>query len=341
VRVLRPVLVGAGLAFVLNILLRRLRPLFRRGALARRPRLADGLSLAATYLVFLGAAVGILLFILPQLAESLRTFAANLETYYNTAVGAANSLAASVDPALWAKLDLPQRLNSLYQRLPALLEAMGGGLVAALREFAGGLMDTMLGLLISVYLLAGKDHMKRQFKRALAALLPQRQAAGTGRLLRMVEQTFSAFIGGQCVEALILGTLCFIGMNIFGFAYAPLVSVIVGVTNLIPIVGPILGTIPCALLLLLVDPVKALWFVVFIIVLQQLESNLIYPRVVGTSVGLPAFWVLLAVIVGGGLGGVAGMVIGIPTMAILHRLAQEALDRREAVQPSPERTDTP
>ena len=120
------------------------------------------------------------------------------------------------------------------------------------------------------------------------------------------------------MDACILGLLCFIGMSIFHFQYPVLISVIIGLTNMIPIVGPIVGTVPCALILLLVEPKQAIWFVVFVIVIQQIDSNLIYPRVVGGSVGLPAMWVLFAVIVGGGLFGVLGMVLGVPVMSLIY-----------------------
>ncbi|MBQ8917691.1 MAG: AI-2E family transporter, partial [Oscillospiraceae bacterium] len=148
---------------------------------------------------------------------------------------------------------------------------------------------------------------------------------------KLSSRTFSAFFSGQILEALILGVLCFVGMSIFSFSYAPMISVIIGITNMIPIVGPLLGTIPCALLILLAEGnlLRTVWFVVFIIVLQQLEANIIYPRVVGTQVGLPSFWVLSAVVVGGGLFGVAGMIIGIPLLAVVRKLLLEEVERRE------------
>ena len=137
------------------------------------------------------------------------------------------------------------------------------------------------------------------------------------------------------MDACILGLLCFIGMSIFHFQYPVLISVIIGLTNMIPIVGPIVGTVPCALILLLVEPKQAIWFVVFVIVIQQIDSNLIYPRVVGGSVGLPAMWVLFAVIVGGGLFGVLGMVLGVPVMSLIYVILREKTLPEGEIPPSP------
>ena len=156
--------------------------------------------------------------------------------------------------------------------------------------------------------------------------------------MKLTVDTFSSFVNGQLTEAFILGVLCYIGMKVFRFDYAVLISVIIGITNMIPIVGPIAGTIPCALVLLLASPRQAVWFVLFVIVLQQLESNLIYPRVVGSSVGLPPLWVLLAVVLGGGLGGILGMILGIPVLSLVYTYLQnrlKELEPEEAPKPVP------
>lgn len=329
-RILRPVIVGGAMAFVLNIPLVRIRALYGRlDGLARRPGAADALSILTVYLAFFAVAGGVVLFVLPQLGESVELFTSNFDSYYRNLMALINQVSASMDPDFWNQLDLTGWLEELYQQMPALSELVQSalsGVVGAVSGIVGGVMDTFLGFLISIYLLADKRRMTKRGKAVIKAFLPGAWPEKALALLRMIHQTFSAFIGGQCTEAVILGLLCFVGMSLLGFGYAPLISVIIAITNLIPIVGPILGTVPCALILLLVKPMDAVWFVLFIIVLQQLESNLIYPRVVGTSVGLPAFWVLLSVIVGGGLFGVLGMILGIPTVSIAYRLIHAASD---------------
>ncbi len=333
--VLRPFIVGGILAFILNIPLARIRPLFSKGWFEKHPGAANALSILAVYLLAFALITGIVLFIIPPFVQSIRTFAANLEGYYQNVLAAVNQFSAKVEPEIWAKLGITQRLADLYKNLPALLEKLGsglvGGVVGAVTGLVGGVVDTFMGFLVSLYILADKNRMKLQGSRVIKAMLPENISSALLRVLKMTSRTFSAFFSGQITEAFILGALCFLGMSILGFSYAPMISVIIGITNLIPIVGPIVGTIPCALLILLAEGnlLHTVGFVAFVIILQQLEANLIYPRVVGTQVGLPAFWVLAAVVVGGGLFGVAGMIVGIPALAVARRLLHEEVDRRE------------
>ncbi len=189
-----------------------------------------------------------------------------------------------------------------------------------------GTVDFVIGMVLSVYIISDKANLKRQTDRLLKKILRENIYKKTVYYLHAGKVSFSNFISGQLTEAFILGFLCFIGMNIFRFEYSLMISVIIGITNIIPIAGPILGTIPCAFILLLADPMEAVWFVIFIIVLQQIESNLIYPKVVGNSVGLPPMWVLIAVTVGGGLYGIIGMIIGIPLMSVIYGMVHEQDD---------------
>ena len=185
-----------------------------------------------------------------------------------------------------------------------------------------------MGIVFSVYILLDKQRLKKNAK-TIAKLVFKSKYNRLEKIMTLAYDTFANFISGQLTEAVILGIMCFIGMSIFRFDYAPLISVIIGITNMIPIVGPILGTIPGAFIQLLVDPIKAVWFVVFIIVIQQIDSNLIYPKVVGNSIGLPALWVLFAITVGGGIGGVLGMILGVPIVSILYALIGEKIRKSE------------
>ena len=157
------------------------------------------------------------------------------------------------------------------------------------------------------------------------ALFKEKTAENISSTLSLISQTFSNYIAGQIIEAFVLGTLSFIGMTIFGFEYPLLISVFLGVTSLIPVIGPYIGTIPSAFILLLISPLKAFWFIIFVIGLQQIESNIFYPRVVGTKVGLPAIWVLVAVLVGGGLFGIIGILIAVPTMSVIYDLSRKRI----------------
>jgi predicted PurR-regulated permease PerM len=179
-----------------------------------------------------------------------------------------------------------------------------------------------------VYLINGKETLCRQAKRLVYAFLPKRLAEECIDVSNLMNQCFSNFISGQLMEACILGLLCFIGMNIFGFEYAFLISLMIGVTAIVPVVGAFIGTIPAVFLLFLVEPMQAVWFLVFILVLQQLEGHVIYPKVVGESMGLPALWVLLGIMTGGGLGGVPGMLLGVPLLTIGYKLLSRTIQRR-------------
>ena len=145
---------------------------------------------------------------------------------------------------------------------------------------------------------------------------------------KLANVTFAKFITGQCIEAVILGALCFVGMNIFSMPYSLLISVLIGVTALIPVFGAFIGTIPAVFLILIINPIQALWFIVFILCLQQFEGNIIYPKVVGNSVGLSAIWVMLAMLVGGSTLGLIGMLIGIPTFSVAYQLIKEYTNKR-------------
>lgn len=192
----------------------------------------------------------------------------------------------------------------------------------------GGLIDFIIALIFAIYVLLSKETLSGQIKRGMQAFLPERIRNGILHVATTAHGIFCAFVTGQCIEAVILGSLCAVGMLIFGFPYAAMIGVLVGVTALIPVVGGFIGAGVGAFLILMIDPFEALMFVVFIVVLQQIEGNVIYPRVVGNSVGLPAMWVLAAVSVGGGIGGIVGMLFAVPTVSVIYTLLRETTRKR-------------
>ena len=184
--------------------------------------------------------------------------------------------------------------------------------------------------IFAVYMLLSKEKLLLTAKKVFYAHLNKDTADHIVSIFKHANKVFRSFVGGQITEAFILGILCYIGMLIFRMPYAPLISVIMGVSSLVPVIGPIVGTIPSAILILLESPIVALWFVIYIIVLQQVEGNVIYPRVVGSAIGISGFWVLLAVTVGGGLFGVLGILIGVPLMAVIYTLYGEFVNKKIA-----------
>lgn len=192
----------------------------------------------------------------------------------------------------------------------------------------GGIVDIVIALIFAIYVLLSKETLKKQVDKLFQAFLSGKTRLFVLHVTSTSQKIFSAFITGQCIEAVILGSLCTIGMLIFKFPYAGMIGVLVGVTALIPVVGAFIGAGVGAFLILMIDPFQALMFLVFIVILQQIEGNVIYPKVVGSSVGLPAMWVLAAVTVGGSLGGIIGMLFSVPVASIIYTLAGEFTKRQ-------------
>ena len=202
--------------------------------------------------------------------------------------------------------------------------------VSTVISLSNGIFNGVLSVVFAVYCLIRKEILARQGRRILYSFLPESVCDESIRILRMTNATFSRFISGQCLEAVILGAMFAVCMSIFRMPYMQLISVIISITALVPIVGAFAGCIIGAFFILVVDPALAFWFVILFLALQQIEGNLIYPRVVGTSVGLPGMWVLVAVAIGGDLMGVGGMLLMIPLASVVYSLLRELTDRRLA-----------
>jgi predicted PurR-regulated permease PerM len=223
-------------------------------------------------------------------------------------------------------------INSFFEKLPQLSSNILSGFFPKLIDITSNavtsIFNIVLGIILSVYILSDKDRIKRQILAILYALLPNKAINKVKYLLNISNKTFNLFVIGQLTEAFILGVLCFIGLLIFKFNYPLLISVIVAVTSLIPVAGVIIGAIPSIFILFMAEPIQALWFILFIAILQLVEGNLIYPRVVGDSLGLPPLWVLLAIIIGGGLIGILGILLSVPIISILYQLIKEYVSKK-------------
>jgi predicted PurR-regulated permease PerM len=227
-------------------------------------------------------------------------------------------------------LDLAGLIQKLVSFISNSLTSIADKALQLVIGLSTGIFNGVLSFVFALYCLARKEILARQGRRLLYAIVPEKIADEVVRILRMSNSTFSNFISGQCLEAVILGLMFTVCMTIFGMPYMPLVSVTIAVTALVPIVGAFVGCIVGAFFILIDSPVLAFWFVIMFLILQQIEGNLIYPKVVGTSIGLPGMWVLVAVAVGGDLMGVAGMLLMIPLASVLYALAREFTDKRLA-----------
>lgn len=202
-------------------------------------------------------------------------------------------------------------------------------IVVAVSAVFSTVVTGFLGFIFAIYLLLGKEQLQNQGKRLMGSYLPDKWVEKLAYLLKVLDDSFHRYIVGQCTEAIILGVLCIAGMLILGLPYAPMIGTLIGFTALIPVAGAYIGATVGAIMIFTVSPVEALIFLIFIVVIQQIEGNLIYPKVVGNSVGLPAIWVLATVTIGGSLMGIMGMLIGVPIAGALYRLIREDMNRRE------------
>lgn len=327
VALLSPFLVGFGLAFILDrpvsFFTRVYRKLIRRESL--RQRLSHGLGILTTYLLVIIVLVLAGVFMVPQLAHSISTLVGYMGRLQEVADWITTRLSldpidiSSVSTFLKELIDNPAGI--INQIFPYVY-----GFTSSVISFAA---NAILSVVTSIYLLADKKRLLVRCRKISYTVLPYRRAKRLGERMHLIGDTFAKFIDGQFTEAVILGVLCFFGMLLFRFDYALLISVIIATFNMIPYIGAWLGSIPAIFILLMTDkPLNAVWFVIFLITLQQIESNLIYPKVVGESVGLPALWVLLSVVVFGGLFGVVGMLIAVPIMSVVYRLLREYTGKR-------------
>lgn len=327
-KILTPFFVGFAFAFILNkpykLFYKTYSKVFKK---EKTKKFANILAIFTTYLLTFAIIAALISFIVPQLVESVSTLVENFDRYSTNFMDFVNNL------------KLIDKLNIDITRFDAIVEDLINSAATAVKSFFPYLLsftssvintvtNIFFGIIISIYILVSKVTLKEHVKGLIYAFIPKKKADTFYEISTISSTTFSNFISGQLIEALILGVFCFVGMLIFKFPYAVLISTIIGITNVVPIVGPFIGAIPSTFIILLVNPTKAIWFVIFIICIQQIEGDIIYPKVVGDSIGLPAIWVLMSIIVGGGLFGVAGMVLGVPITSIVYRLLKkETKDR--------------
>lgn len=341
---LTPFITGLCIAFILNVLMRFLEtkvfaPLNQRCGKVwhalRRP-----LCLILTMAIFAGVLLVVLLIIVPEIKNTVQNIAVQLPGYIAQAqqwlIQTAGQFGIAQEQLTLPQIDWEQAMQLVVNFFQSGSLDFINKTVNVTGSIMGGVFNAVISLVFAIYLLLQKERLLGQVQRLMLAYLPERRCQRIFEVGRLSNKVFSNFFAGQFIEAIILGVLCGAGMAIFRMPYALTIGVLVGFLALIPIFGAITGTVVGALLILMVDPLQAVWFVVFLVILQQIEGNLIYPRVVGTSVGLPGIWVLLAVSVGGGAFGVTGMLVGVPLASVIYTLLRQSVRRR-----SRERLKTP
>lgn len=336
---LLPFIVGLCVAFILNVPMKALERLIfkeRPNATERAKRISRKIkrpaSLVLTLVIFVGAIFLVCFIVIPEISNTFKTLKDAIPGFTNRVSNLYTMIAEKL-PEInsWVE-NFNIDWQNISKEIATYVQNISSNLINSTVDFASsfftGVYNGILGIIFAVYILLQKEKLERQMRSIIGAYIPDKHAEYFIHVCRMINNTFSKFLGGQCTEAFILGSLCFIGMTILRIPYALAVGVLVTFTAFIPIVGAFLGTAIGAFLICVTDPIKALWFIVFFIILQQIEGNLIYPRVVGSSVGLPSLWVLFAVTVGGGMMGILGIFVSVPICSVIYCLLKENVDRR-------------
>ena len=331
--ILSPFIIGAAIAFILNVPLRAVERWFSK---IGNTGVRRAVAILVTLVLILLVLTGVFYLLIPQVAKTVETLVEKLPAFFNGVIADINVYLSENPEALqwlqentnFANLDWASLIQKAVSIVSDSLTTVVDKLFTTVVGVGSGIFNAVISFVFALYCLARKEILASQFRRVLYALVPEKVGDEVVRIMRMTNSTFSNFISGQCLEALILGLMFAVCMPIFGMPYMPLVSVVIAVTALVPIVGAFAGCIVGAFFILVDSPLLAFWFVVMFLILQQIEGNLIYPKVVGTSIGLPGMWVLLAVAVGGDLMGVGGMLLMIPVTSVLYALAREFADKR-------------
>lgn len=335
VRIGMPIIMGFIIAYLLTPIVnffekKLIYPLLKKCAIHKTEKLkrrVRSVTILCVLMIVSFIIYSLFAMILPQLISSIQSIASHFPTYVTNFTNWFQDI-RTLNPVLdeyltqniiltdskeiteWFNKNIAPNIKNLGN----LATTLYNGVFSVMRF----LFEFMIGIIISIYLMSSKELFSGQSKKIAYALFEENKANHLIRNMRFVHKTFIGFLSGKIVDSIIIGILCFLGTSFLEIPYAILVSVIVGVTNIIPFFGPYLGAIPCAILILMISPIHCLYFVIFIIILQQIDGNIIGPKILGNSTGISSFWVIFAITIFGGLFGIPGMVIGVPVFAIIY-----------------------
>lgn len=328
--ILQPFIIGFGIAYLLNFILKfyEERVLRLKGLDKIKPKGKRALGIILTYITAAIVLTLFIQFVLPQVVESIKGLVESIPGYID-------ELTKLLDEAM-LKLDISEEYLALatdkwnefqiwiIEFTKGLLPVIGGWVKAV----AASIWNIILGIIISIYLLIDKEKFYALGKKITYAVFNKDAANAVLRLTHQSNDTFGKFLSGKILDSTIIGILTFIILTIFKMPYTILISVIIGITNIIPFFGPFFGAIPSTIIILFVSPVKALWFILIIVVIQQLDGNIIGPKILGDSIGISAFWILFSLLVAGKFAGLLGMIIGVPVFAVIYSIIKEMVEGR-------------
>lgn len=326
--VFSPIIGGFVLAYLLNIPMKAIEDnLFKK--LKIKQGLKRSLSLVLTIVLVFGFIVLSISFVLPQLIASLQQLQFQATAEYFAQL-------ESLVEDLFIQLNLSDEIvnqiltiwTSIVSGATDFMLSLADQALNGVSSLLSVIFNTIISVVLGLYILLSKERLATTFKKVFYAFTSTSWCDRSTKYIKIVNHSFENFIRGQVVEAIILGIVCYIAMLIFGFEYPLVISFLVGITNIIPLFGPYIGAVPSFLLLFIVNPISALWFIVFLIVLQQVESNLIYPKVVGSNMGISGFWIIVAVVIGNSLFGIVGILLGIPLLSSVYVIVKEVAEKR-------------
>mgnify|MGYP005804366607 FL=1 len=330
--VLMPFIIGCMIAFVLNVLMIRIEKQLSKVIVNPKLKILKRvLSILGSIALVVGVVAIIIILIIPELVSAIKVIALSLPEVIDNLQNWTDSHSIYLPQLenLINQIDVESLGNELSKFAKTEFSGVLDSTIDILAVIVNGIVNFVLGLVFAIYILMSKETLKDQTKRLINAYLPSKVADNIFEVARLSRTTFSNFIIGQTVEAFILGVLCTIGMIILGLPYAPMVGSLVGITAFIPIIGAFIGGAIGAFMIFTVDYMQAFIFIIFLVILQQLEGDLIYPRVVGSTIGLPSIWVLFAVTVGGSLWGITGVLLGVPIVSVIYSLVKIQVKNRE------------
>lgn len=341
--IISPIIYGVFIAYILNYPFK----LFYNHAfknMGKKHRwlgkIRKPLAIIITYILVFGVIVFLISMLIPELVSSIEKFVDNVPEYEATLRSWTDDSVEFIKSMTGFDLYEYGTFNSFvsmitgneatefFKNATAMIVPSA---VTTTVAIGTGIYNWGLGIVISVYMIASKERLLSQARRVIAAFTPEKFSSRFFHVCTVFNTKCGKFIIGKIIDSSIIGIMCFIGMSIFHFDYPLLISVIIGVSNMIPFFGPFIGGIPSAVLLLLINPLEALWFVIFLFVLQQFDGNILGPKILGESVGISGFWIMISVIVGGGLFGIPGMVLGVPFFAAIYTLVSQAVEKRNEI----------
>lgn len=319
--VINPIVIGMVLAYLMNPLMKWLE---------KNTRFKRGLSIAVLYLGFIGILSVLIAFILPAIISSISDIVVHFPTYIEQMNGFGNEMITKFEAAYGG--DIESMLNSesfttITNKFGVVMNEILANTLTGIASFSSGIFKFIMGLIISIYVLKDKERFTTGMTRLVYASFKDKDAKGFMGFVKEVDFIFSRYISGKLLDSSIIAVLAFIGLWLIGAPYHLLLALIIGVTNMIPYFGPFIGGTPAVIITLFYSPVTAVWVLIFIIVLQQFDGNILGPKILGDSVGVGPFWIMLAIIIGGGLFGILGMLVGVPVIVVILNAINRQIDR--------------